>query len=242
MNLAIDIGNSITKMAIVANGQIVDSIRTESADVVFFNSLFEQYPEIDAAIIVSTRDNDRQVVEIVKSKVKQFIYLDKNVKVPIKNCYKSPETLGHDRLAGAVAAHAVYPKSNILIIDFGTAITFDFVNAEGEFEGGTISPGVALRFRALNEFTSRLPLCELPEATEIIGKTTTEAIQYGVINGIIAEVESYITTLKSKYPDIRIVFTGGNGDYFAKRINHPIFATRDLVVYGLNRILEYNAE
>ncbi len=138
----------------------------------------------------------------------------------------------------------LYPGNNVLIVDFGTAITFDFVSAEGEFLGGNISPGAATRFRALHHFTDTLPLCSFPqqEKPTLLGDSTRSAIESGVVNGIVYEIEGYIRDLEQRYEDLRIVFTGGESDFFAKRLKNTIFATYDLVAYGLNRILEYNAK
>jgi len=149
---------------------------------------------------------------------------------------------GADRLAAAVGANTIYPNSDILIVDFGTAITIDVVSG-GEFLGGNITPGAAIRFKALHHFTKKLPLCSLNDnPTELFGNTSVSAIECGVVNGIVYEIEGYIRDLQRKYSDLRIIFTGGDSNFFAKRLKNTIFATYDLVAYGLNRILEYNAE
>ena len=242
MNLAIDIGNSMTKMAVLKDHQIVDTFRIESPDEAFFEQLFKRYPKIDSVIAVSTRTDGDDCLESVKKRVSQYFWFDNTLEIPIKNLYANPQTLGHDRIAGAVAAAAVYPNSNILIVDFGTAITVDFVSAEGEFLGGVISPGLKMRFNALHKFTHSLPLCEVPEQVELTPNKTESAIGSGVVNGIVFEIQGYLDRYMEKYPDLRIVFTGGDGDYFARWFKSPMMATRDLVVYGLNRILEYNVQ
>jgi type III pantothenate kinase len=242
MNLAIDIGNSMTKMAVLKDYQIVDTFRVESPDDTFFEQLFKKYPKIDSVIAVSTRADGDACIEGVKKRVNRYFWFDNNIKIPIKNLYQTPATLGHDRIAGAVAAAAVYPNSNILIVDFGTAITVDFVSADGEFVGGVISPGLKMRLRALNEFTQVLPLCNVPEQTYLTPQSTETAITSGVVNGIVFEIQGYIDRYMEKYPELRIVFTGGDGGYFSQRFKNPMMATRDLVVYGLNRILEYNVQ
>lgn len=139
-----------------------------------------------------------------------------------------------------MGANALYPNSNVLIIDFGTAITIDFVSSDNEFLGGNISAGARTRFRALHHFTRKLPLCDLADENSLFGKTSEEAIQNGVINGITYEIEGYLRDFQQNYSDLRIIFTGGEGDFFAKRLKNPIFVAYDLVAYGLNRILEYN--
>ncbi|MCD8073209.1 MAG: type III pantothenate kinase, partial [Alistipes sp.] len=154
----------------------------------------------------------------------------------------TPQTLGCDRLAGAVGAAAIYPGQNILIADLGTAITFDVVTAAGEFLGGNISPGAAMRLRALHEYTGRLPLVGQEGPTEEIATSSQSAVRSGVVGGIVYEIEGYIARLGERYDPLKIIFTGGDSDFFAKRVKNAIFATYDLVVYGLNRILEYNAD
>jgi type III pantothenate kinase len=183
---------------------------------------------------------------------------DYTTPIPIKNLYGTPETLGADRLAAAVGAHTIFPGETVLVVDFGTAITFDIVTAAGEYLGGNISPGAAIRFRALHEFTGSLPLLTLPGAAgqgssrrvegniagrdAFPGRDTREAIENGIVLGVIAETEHYIATACEKFGARRTIFTGGDSDYFAERVKFPIFASSDLVFQGLNAILEHNAK
>lgn len=243
MNLAIDIGNTLAKLAVIDDGQVVDFQKTEKIDSAFVEKILEENPEIEAAIIVSTGEYETAWEQMLEKRMKRFIRFGAKTPIPIENGYATPQTLGLDRLAAAVAANALYPNSNVLIVDFGTAITVDFVSAEGRFLGGNISPGAATRFRALHHFTKRLPLCELDEdSVRLLGNSTQTAIESGVVNGIVYEIEGYIRDLQQRYNNLRIIFTGGESDFFAKRLKNTIFATYDLVAYGLNRILEYNAK
>ena len=243
MNLAIDIGNTLAKLAVIDDGQVVDFQKTQKIDSAFVEKILEENPEIEAAIIVSTGEYETAWEQMLEKRMKRFIRFGAETPIPIENGYATPQTLGLDRLAAAVAANALYPNSNVLIVDFGTAITVDFVSAEGRFLGGNISPGAATRFRALHHFTKRLPLCELDEeSVRLLGNSTRTAIESGVVNGIVYEIEGYIRDLQQRYNNLRIIFTGGESDFFAKRLKNTIFATYDLVAYGLNRILEYNAK
>ena len=243
MNLAIDIGNTLAKLAVIDDGQMVDFQKTEKIDSAFIERLLEENPEIDAAIIVSTGESGSEWQQMLEKRMKRFVRFNAETPIPIENGYETPQTLGLDRLAAAVAANALYPNSNVVIVDFGTAITVDFVSAEGKFLGGNISPGAATRFKALHHFTKRLPLCELDEDSVcLLGNSTLTAIESGVVNGIVYEIEGYIRDLQQRYNNLRIIFTGGESDFFAKRLKNTIFATYDLVAYGLNRILEYNAK
>ena len=246
MNLAIDIGNTLAKLTLIDRGQVIDfvKIEREAFDTACLEELLAANPTIDAAIAVSTSGPYEPIEKLLAERMRRFIRFDRTVPVPIVNRYATPETLGPDRLAAAVGAAALYPSCHVLIVDFGTAITFDFVSAGGEFLGGNISPGAATRFRALHRFTSSLPLCSLDEKIPVgrLGDSSRSAVVNGVVNGIVYEVEGYIRDLERKYDGLRIIFTGGESNFFAERLKNTIFATYDLVAYGLNRILEYNAK
>ena len=161
--------------------------------------------------------------------------------MPIGNAYLTPETLGRDRLAAAVGATVLYPGENVLIVDFGTAVTIDLVTADATFRGGCISPGMKTRFRALHDYTAKLPLCAATESEELAGLNTRQAIELGVMNGITFEIEGYAARMRSRIEDLCVIFTGGDANFFVKRIKNTIFANCNLVFCGLNRILEYNA-
>jgi type III pantothenate kinase len=238
VNLTIDIGNTFIKMALFEEGQIVDVFRMEEFDEGVITAIFNDNPLIDKAIVVDSRARGSSLEEFVAARVKTFIHFDHTVTVPIRNGYATPDTLGYDRLAAAVGAHTIYPNNPVLIVDFGTAITFDVVTAEGEFLGGNISPGARSRLRALHDYTGNLPLLSLVDDVTLIGRTTATAIGNGVALGILFETESYIASLQAEYSEIKTIFTGGDANYFAKLVKNPIFATSDLVFYGLNAILE----
>ena len=242
MNLAIDIGNTLSKAAVIDNGQVVDIFKSPTFTPAYLEKIFKRYPALDRGILISTRSEEGELVSYLCGKLRQFIRFDHTVPIPIKNDYATPETLGRDRLAAAVGAAALYPGEASLVVDFGTAITVDFVTAEGEFKGGNISPGASMRFRALHEFTGKLPLLDLSEDIDLLGNSTKSAIEGGVIHGVIHEIEGYIVRLSKTEGQFRIIFTGGDGNYFGKRLKYPIFASQDLVLFGLNRILEHNAD
>ena len=242
MNLAIDIGNTHVKAAVFDSGQLVETFKSREVGKAFVDTVFAAYPAIERAIMASVRADFKEVEEAVKGRVKSYMRFDVSTKIPVANLYATPETLGPDRLAAAVGANAIYSENNVLIVDFGTAITIDLVTSAGEFLGGNISPGVDTRFRALHDYTSNLPLCENTGRTVLLGSGSEEAICSGVVNGVLYEIEGYIMRLEGMYDDLKIIFTGGDGKYFAKRLKNTIFATYDLVVHGLNRIMEYNAD
>ena len=241
MNLIVDIGNTLVKLAVFDGGRIVAQRCVERLHPSMLEELFAAWP-VRRAVVASTRGEVDEVADLLRPRVEYLLEFSSQTPVPIGNAYLTPETLGRDRLAAAVGATVLYPGRNVLIVDFGTAITFDFVSAEGEFLGGNISPGAATRFRALHHFTRKLPLCELIDREVFMGRDTVSAIEGGIVNGIVYEVEGYIRDLERKYDGLRIIFTGGDSNFFAKRVKKPIFATYALVAYGLNRILEYNAK
>ncbi len=242
MNLAIDIGNSRAKLTLLDNGKVVDVLQTPHLDIPYLEEVLSARPGVEAVALLSSRGPETGLEEWLRARAKRVLRFDSTVETPLKNAYRTPETLGPDRLAAAVGAYTLYPGEPLLVADFGTAITIDLVSAEGVFLGGNISPGAATRFRALHEFTGRLPLRELSEREQWLGTDTDGAVENGVIRGIVYEIEGYIRDSEQKYPGLRTIFTGGDGIFFAKRLKNPIFATYDLVAYGLNCILEYHAQ
>jgi type III pantothenate kinase len=156
--------------------------------------------------------------------------------MPLCNRYVTPATLGVDRLAAAVGAATLFPKRECLIIDCGTAITIDFLSAAGEFLGGNISPGLQMRFKALHTFTAALPMGRADRHTPLIGVSTQEAVEAGVVQGAVNELEGYL----AQYTVYTPVFTGGDAFYFAKRIKKPIFVIVNLNFIGLAKIVEHN--
>ena len=166
--------------------------------------------------------------------------------LPLHNTYATPKTLGADRLAAAVGAAWLRPSHDTLIVDAGTAIKCDLVEGGHTFRGGSIAPGLSMRFRALHAFTGRLPLVEIPEdATTIVpltGDDTLSAIRSGVLNGAVAEVNGFIASYQQRYPALGVVLAGGDAPFFQPRLKGRIFGIPELVLIGLHRILAYNVE
>ena len=240
MNLVVDIGNTLLKLAVFDDGrlvaqQCVGELREET-----FAGLLGG-ARAARAVVASTRGEAPAIVEAVRRHTDYLLEFTPATPVPIGNAYLTPATLGRDRLAAAVGAATLYPGRNALIVDFGTAVTLDFVSADGVFRGGCISPGMAMRFRALHEYTAALPLCDATDSAELLGRTTDEAVRLGVMNTLAFEIEGYIARMQGKIEDLCVIFTGGDTNFFAKRIKNTIFANCNLVFWGLNRILEYNA-
>lgn len=242
MNLCIDQGNSRTKVALFRdNGTVVKSFIYRSFHSAEVERLFALYPLTDS-IISSVSNIEPAVVNSLNRLSKRFILFDHTTPIPIRNLYESPQTLGQDRLAAAIGANALLPDSNLLIIDAGSAITYDFVNADNEYVGGNIAPGIKMRLTVLRQMTKKLPLVEVEENQLIpmFGKNTTDAIAAGVIRGIVFEVKGYMRTLHERVGDFTTFLSGGSAPYIANNLQQPVRVERQLVLIGLNKILEYN--
>ena len=166
--------------------------------------------------------------------------LSASTPVPLHNSYSTPQTLGMDRLAAAVGAWSMKPGHDILVIDAGTAITFDFITSDGEYKGGNIAPGIGLRLRSLHDYTGALPLVQTKGPAPSLGKDTETAIRSGVLRGIRHEAEGYIRDIETQYPSLLVFLTGGDAEFFDIKAKSSIFAVPDLVLRGLARIVEYN--
>jgi type III pantothenate kinase len=241
VNLIVEQGNTKLKAAVFDGGLIVSSVFGDSGDYSIINQLIENN-DITQVIISSVVDVENYFVDDLKSYVSTVIFLDETTPVPITVRYETPETLGKDRLAAVTGAHFLQPGKNILVIDAGTAITYEFIDNQGIYRGGNISPGLTTRFRALHRFTGRLPLVKETEDVPFIGANTGNAIIAGVVNGIVFEMDGYIDFFKSQFKDFFVFLTGGHSHYFESRLKNHIFADPNLVLTGLNRILEYNAK
>ncbi len=241
MNLCIDQGNSSSKAGVFDADQLIEQYQFEKTDRSEIKPIFEKY-KIDNCILSSVVQRDDKIIDFIKTNTNYFIELSHNTPIPVKNKYKTPETLGKDRLAAVIGASFLRPDSDILIIDAGTAITYDFIDAQNIYHGGNIAPGINLRLRSLHEFTKKLPLVEPEIESPLLGFDTKSAIVSGTLHGIVFEIDGYIDSLKIKYPKLSTFLTGGSTFYFDAKLKNPIFAERNLVLIGLNRILQYNVQ
>ena len=243
MNLIIDIGNTAYKVAIYNGNQLIYSDRDDTIEIALFaqtvNDIIQKY-NVQNCIMSSVKYPYTSFISKLDDIPGTAITLDASTPLPIINRYSTPQTLGCDRIAAAVGATVLFPGTSCLIIDAGTAITYDYVKDGTEYLGGNISPGIDMRFMALNQFTSRLPMVSDPKPTETFGLSTTEAISNGVINGVIHEINGYIDDFEKKNVNSRIILTGGGSIYLSKKLKNTIFAEPNLVTIGLNRILNYN--
>jgi type III pantothenate kinase len=239
MNLVIDIGNTNRKAALFSKS--IEPLQVHRSEILFLNELKEWFVnhKISHCLISVSGEEDTLLEDFIQEKCK-LIKLNAETKLPIKNLYKTPETLGDDRISNVCGAAALYPESDVLVIDIGTCITYDFLDHKKRYHGGSISPGMQMRFRALHEFTARLPLVKPTEEIQLTGSTTAESILSGTVNGIAEECNGIISQYTDKHPSLKTIITGGDAPYFEKRIKMPIFAAPMLSFIGMNEILKHN--
>ena len=237
MKLIIDIGNTSTKLALFDDKKAVKFSEIDECKLREIQDFVGEVV-ITSSIISSVKEFNPEILSI--STYFNASILSEKQKIPIINKYKTPNTLGNDRLAAVVGASFLFPKRDVLVFDAGTCLTIDFVNARKEYIGGRISPGIEMRYKALNTFTDKLPLVQQEKIITIIGDDTNSSIVSGVQQGILAEVKLIISDYKSQNPDTIAVVTGGDCFFFEKELKNSIFANPNLVLVGLNEILDYN--
>ncbi len=240
MNLIIDIGNSVAKLALFEHDEPIEVFRGSNHSLDCLSMLCAQYP-VERGIIASVINLSNTIRRQLKTVTFPLVELDYRTPVPITNLYQTPQTLGMDRLAAVVAANGLKPGHDMLVIDVGTCVTYDFIDAQGCYRGGNISPGMRMRFRALNAFTDKLPKVHAKGEVPMYGTTTETAIRAGVIRGMEFEMSGYITRLQKNYPGLLVFLTGGDEFFFETNLKNIIFADKFLVLKGLNSILNYNS-
>ena len=243
--MVIDIGNTLTKTAVFQGNEVASFSSFEKISSDVLKELHSKNTSVKNIILSSVINHDKSIFEFFKKDF-SFIELTNQTKLPIENLYQSKETLGKDRLACAVGANFLFRNQNVLAIDTGTCIKYDFVNSKNQYLGGGISPGIEMRFKALNQFTDKLPLLNYKSFDKLIGQNTDESILSGVMNGVKEEVKGIVERYKEQYPGVKVVCTGGYMKFLEKIFNissngnSNIFADSFLVLKGLNQILNFN--
>jgi type III pantothenate kinase len=240
MNLIVDIGNSSTKVAVFDKQEMITHFRSRELSHEMFEKKLRPF-KIDKAIISSVRVTPDYIIDLLSVNISFVHVLSDKSKLPFKIEYDTPETLGTDRIAAVAGAYKMFTGEEVLIIDAGTALTFDFLSS-GIYKGGNISPGLRMRFKALNKFTGRLPLVSPAGNFTFPGRNTNDAILAGVITGMIYEINEYIRTFEDKKTDFNIILTGGDSEFLKDKIKLQITYMPGIVIDGLNYILEYNAK
>lgn len=239
--LTIDEGNSSTKIAVWHDDTLVDEMSGDRSNAAAFDAFLQQHSPVDTAIFCSVCRRDANTVRSrLAPLARKVIVLDASTPMPISLGYRTPHTLGPDRIAAAAGAAAIAPRKTILVVDMGTAITYDVVTPAGEFIGGNIAPGIFVRLEALNHYTSALPLIETDGDCPRWGYDTETALRAGAIRGVVGELQYYRHCLLAMGPDPTVILTGGSADLILPFITSETIYEPNLVLIGLNSIINYN--
>lgn len=240
MDLIIDVGNSFAKVAVLEYDTIVFHEKYQEINASIIFEIKNKF-DIKRAIISSVRNNEAEISAIFKKINISFCWLNYQMKFPFTINYKTPQTLGLDRLAAVAGAMAKFLNSNLLVVDMGTCVTFDFVDEKSVYYGGSIAPGFEMRFKALHHFTQKLPQIKYEDqSVKLIGDSTENSILSGVYNGYKHEILGIISAYEQQYNDVKIVLTGGDYKLFDLEVKNRIFADDFLVLRGLQQILILN--
>ena len=240
MDLVIDIGNTLRKVAVFSEkGVLLHLFSEKRLTIPFLENLFKEF-DLQRAIVSSVSKGDEEALEWLDAHTR-LVRFTHDCRLPVSIRYATPKTLGTDRLANAVGANALYPGRNVLSIVAGTCLIADFVNAEGVYLGGSIAPGLRMRFQALEHFTARLPLVEPEKNAPLIGDTTQTSILSGVINGMAAEINGLTDRYRKLYPGVKVLFSGGDSELLQNFVKKRIFAAQNPILFGLHKILKLNA-
>lgn len=236
--VVVDIGNTFGKIAVAFDDGTVESVSRvpHSQLETSLLEIISNHPYAGGVIISCVGMEISSIERMLQGRGVRYIILSHKTKLPISIGYNTPATLGADRIATAAGAFSLFPGESLMVVDLGTAITIDFITAQGEFSGGNISLGMRSRFESLHAMTHNLPMIEPPYIEASFGRNTREAITSGVILGIIFEIEGYISRFKPE----KVIFTGGDALFFAKRMKSPIFVVYNLLFRGLIKISLFN--
>ncbi|HMQ06850.1 MAG TPA: type III pantothenate kinase [Saprospiraceae bacterium] len=239
MVICIDIGNTDVKLGLFnKEGKLLEFSVRDKLENIRLDTLFNN-EDLNYGIISSTRNINISTFQERNAGIHWLVF-DNKTPVPVGNNYNTPQTLGKDRLAAVSGAHTLWPGQNVLVIDAGTCITYDFISRAGVFEGGNISPGLTMRLQAMHHFTGMLPEVHMAESKTLIGKSTTEALQNGAYWGTIMEVRSFIVRMRKVYRSITVVLTGGDAEIISRNLDTYVILRPHLVLEGLFAIIKYN--
>ncbi len=241
MNLVLDFGNTNRKLALFDQGRLADLEQHPEITLSLIRRFIVKHPGIQRCILSTVVDYPTPIKRFLASKL-VFLELDEKTPLPLKNRYRSPATLGKDRLAAAVGGSALFPGEPVLVINAGTCITYDLVSSRNEYLGGAITPGLQMRLQALHTFTGKLPLISLRNSEILTGRTTEESILSGVLAGTAAEMEGMVDRFSAQNPELKTILSGGDQNYFNKRLKISIFARPNIVLFGLQQILQFNVD
>ncbi len=239
MVLLLDIGNTRTQYSLYKESEPLKHGVLDTPERLELENINRQYAP-QTVFFSDVRGGASQMLNTLFPQASSLSLDSKNLYFPFTNAYKTPETLGADRKALVAAAYFKYPNAACLILDIGTCITYDFLDEQGVYHGGAISPGIKMRYKVLHEKTGKLPLLDLNPSPNLTGSSTQEAIHSGVYNGVLAEIEYHINHYYDKHPNLIIIITGGDAPVLSKSIKKPIFAEPNFLLEGMFSLLEYN--
>ena len=239
MVLTVDVGNTRIKGAVFEGNTALESFVFTSHEVpVVVKNILAKYAKITHLVVASVGKVEREAFLVFQEEVKLHFVSHQDV-FPFINKYETPLTLGIDRMVLAAGATLQYPNQNRLVIDAGTCITYDFIDVDNNYLGGAISPGLRLRYEVLHNFTSKLPLLPLESPLGLIGKTTSQSIHSGVVNGLVNEIDGFIDEYRQLGSNFIIILTGGDTEFLAKRLKNTIFANSNFLLESLNQTFQY---
>lgn len=239
MILVVDVGNTRIKAAVFESDMLFESfvfMKNELEKNI--ENILKKNKKITHLVVSSVGNVEKQSFSGFNNDVK-IHFISQEDSFPFKNCYSTPQTLGIDRMVLAAGATLQYPNKNRLVIDAGTCVTFDFIDENDNYQGGAITPGLRLRYEALHNYTAKLPLLKLENPGDLIGKSTSDSIHSGVVNGLAYEIDGFIAAYKERYSNFIIILTGGDTEFLAKRLKNTIFANSNFLLESLNQTFQY---
>ena len=235
--IAVDIGNNYSKAAVFTRGKIQADFRTKGFQLRWLSRILKN---IDRPRIIISSVKKLRPAQLKYLKSLSPLFLNHKTPIPFKSLYATPQTLGMDRIASVAGGLDMFPGKNVMVADMGTCLTIDFIDKEKQYHGGSISPGLEMRLKAMHHFTSKLPLLRVENTPNHIGDSTKTSMLSGAIEGIIGEIEWRISRYKDDFGPLNVILTGGNSSFFAKHLKTKIFVEPNLNLLGLRLIIEHN--
>ena len=239
MILTIDVGNTRIKCAVFEDYTLLDiKIFSRINFILNIQNILKNYPEISNLVVSSVGNIAENDFFELKNQV-NIIFVDQKTIFPFKNLYTTPATLGIDRMVLSAGAVIQFPEKNRLVIDAGTCVTYDYINAKNQYLGGAIAPGLRLRYESLHNYTANLPLLTTEKPENQIGNSTSQAIHSGIVNGLVHEIDGFVNQFISENSNFIIILTGGDSEFLAKRLKNTIFANSNFLLESLNQLYHY---
>ena len=240
MLLVIDVGNTRIKAAVFEQYTLLERVSFSNETLANnIDLILKKHQKISSLVVSSVGNFEKEVFSKINSNIKTY-FITKDIRFPFNNLYKTPDSLGIDRMVLAAGAVLQFPNQNRLVIDAGTCVTYDFIDAENNYLGGAISPGIRLRYESLNNYTAKLPLLTKSIPQNFIGNSTQNSIHSGIINGLTNEIDGFIEDYQEHYANIIIILTGGDSEFLANRLKNTIFANSNFLLESLNQTFQYN--